>query len=252
MPVTPSQVRFVDPFADIYSDKVNKRLISIFPNGKGVLYGVHGEVGSSPNLLRLTYGCILKDYVTIFLPNENNLDVGLLADGDYYAVLIYQYHVVQPPPVALLDIIGISDYDPNKHVRICCVTVHNGEVSNVSEQCGTCRDCNPLLDVIMDVLESGINSDLDMNGYRIIHLGDPVADHDGVNKHYLDDRLDFIVKVNDNDQYPNYLGNKLVAGDHITLTIDEFGPVPQDLQIKIDATDANIKITSGDDTKSYI
>jgi len=252
MPIVPSQIRFVDPFADIYSDKVNKRLISIFPSGKGVLYGVHGSQGFSPNFLNLSPGCIIKDYVTIHLPQENNLDVAALPDGTYFAVLIYEYHVVQPPPVAQLDIIATTAYDPARHVKICCIDVQNGEVSEVRENCDTCRDCNPLMDVVMDILENGLQGDLDMNGYKIIHLGDPVADHDGVNKQYLESRLDYIVKATDDDQNPNYLSQKMIFGDNMQSQVIEDPVTPGDYKLNITGEDRKVKVTSGDDTKSYI
>lgn len=184
MPLIPSQQRYVDPFDDIYSDKVNRRIGAVFPKGSGRCSGL--EVTANGLILNISPGICVCDYVVIQCPQSFTYDMSGKSDGDYYLCITYQYQKTQPPPTAYYDVYPSIPSPENQRVVLKKVT----------------KSGNSLI-LSNDGTESPfvINSNLDMNGYKIINLGNPTNNSDAANKQYVDSKGDVYVAVQSGDSW---------------------------------------------------
>ncbi|RLF66469.1 MAG: hypothetical protein DRN30_02065 [Thermoplasmata archaeon] len=262
MAVIPAQERYIDPYADIYSNTVNHRLMSIYPSGKGIIRGLWLEVDDTqPNLLKVQSGIAIKDFVTIHI-EETVIDVSSRANGEYYVVLEYNYEVVSPPPQAGLDVV-LPGYEGDS-VILGKITIDSGTVTDIDY---TTRTRNDLIEHLENLMSSGqIQNDIDMNGHKIVNLGsdDPSTftnDTDAVNKAYVDYVLtnvakDINVKVDSEDSQSDYLNNKIVVGNNLAKDVrnEDLSPATSGNKhvLLISGVDDKISVITGDSTSSVL
>jgi len=262
----PTQERYVDPFSDIYSDKVNKRLKILFENGKSIVRGLHLSIDSSDlSFIHISAGDIVKDYVYIRFPQNMQINVSDLDDGTYAVVIHYNYQKIQPPPLASIGAVLFSEINPDD-IILGTFRVSGGQCveGSIDE---SDRTENELVKIISEsIIYHGLTGDLDMQNYRIINLAtDPqlITDpYDAVNKAYIDMNVtDNKVKVDDADLTSSYLKNKLKYGNNINITAmdadvtdpDNFTLTDnKDHVLYISGNDDMIRINSGDSSESII
>jgi hypothetical protein len=245
--IIPQQTRYVDPFSDIESIDVNQRLMSVYPNGKGCLYGLT-LANPSQTTLVISSGVALQDYVTLSFPNDTTISTAGITNqaGWNYVVIQYQYQLVSPPPVASFTIEPVGSYNPNTDVIIGEIELDaNGNILAINY---TNRDGNPLATLLPAFLQQyGINGILNMNGNSIINLANPVNPTDAATKQYVDNSIGF-VKVSASDT-GGYLDTKLTAGQFVTIT-----PITtangQELQIS--SEDNFVSVTAADSGRSFL
>jgi len=246
----PIQKRYVDPYQDILSQDVNKRLMAVYPSGKGIVYRCQLSINDDETIVTLEPGIVINDYVVINIKEEVSFSVDSLTDGDYYIIGVYTFDVVSPPPE--LDIQLTTSYDA-EDIVFGKVTVSGGKFASIdySE-----RTTNYLQDKIIEHLETEITFDLDLTNHKIYNLVDCTTldcnDNDAVSKKYVDDLVIRIgdvskVKVDADDAAPDYLYNKInVVG--MNKSIEETDDGIHILKF----SDGELATISGDSQSGYL
>ena len=242
--ITPNQIRYIDPFSDISSQAVNNRLKAIFGSrSKACLYGL--ELSHSNNVLTISRGIALKDYVVLEFPDDIQIEVTDV--GTFHVVIHYQYQVSETAPVAEVGYISEDVYLNNQdlYVIIGTITCDGSNITSISYEH---RDRNPINDFVMQYFQSGMMSDLNMNHHRIINLADPEEDLDAVNKEYVENQIGK-VKINSTDQ-AGYLEEKFKNGENTEITVDNANP--NDLKLLISAQDQYIRVDAADSSNQFL
>ena len=263
MAVTPTQERFIDPYNDIYSDIVDKRLMGIYPDGKGIITGIYLQEDTlNPNNLIITSGICVKDYVVLHFPNNITFDVSTYGDNNYYVVIQYTYNKTTPPPEAQIELVTAGNVGDS--IVIGQVDVASGQVVSGSINYNN-RTHNALINFLNIIFQDGlITSDIDMNHHKITNLGNGAADItdplDAVNKEYVDNSTssmpDEKVKVDDTDGSAGYLNEKIQAGNNIQIQVlddDLSSPDPGNNHILfISGNDDRLLVISGDNSGVFL
>lgn len=261
MAITPTQNRFIDPFSDIFSDKVNERMKVFFPTGKSIIRGLLLSIDNTDlTKIHVSHGDAIKDYVVLNFTEDTEIDVSTLTDGTYFIVIEYTYSKVTPPPEAKYDVVD-NTTDRSNYITLGSFAVTNGSCVEGSINYDD-RTGNDFYNIVKQIiLEDGIDSDLDMNGHKILHLGVDASSiqdlTDGVNKAYVDTSVgDYKVKVNDTDSTSSFLVDKLVPDtDHLEFVVMDADSNPDSPTMTPGANhvlymkgiDNIIQVESGDD-----
>ena len=123
MPITPPQVRSVDPYSENRFSSAINRLTRIVTGGRDVVLLSnesfelsYDDSNDNYSIITVGPGLCVKDDVTIHITDDVAIDLrdndyyiddtpGMISSGYYYLVLKYQYNRILPAPKAVYKII---------------------------------------------------------------------------------------------------------------------------------------------------
>ncbi len=245
--IIPAQTRYVDAFSDIASLSVNNRLMAIIPNGNAYISGL--TVTYSGNQITISPGTLVMNWVVITINSNVTIVLDSSVAGEtIYVVAQYQYQLTNPPPQLEIGYVIESAYNSQLQLILAIVTVDSsGNVSSVSYVNGSYNP-NPIgQQLSQELTTNGLSSNLNMNGYRITNIQNGTDPQDAVTMSYVNSLVGE-VKIDSSDSL-DYLGNKIVAGNGITVSTTG----TSDLQLVIASPqNGELLVSSADSGTSFI